>query len=61
MAMAAVQDVAAHDVAAPLSPAAQLRQRLRSRRVDTRPAPAPASLSDLRAWLPSVDDVSRAS
>ncbi len=61
LAMAAVQDVAAHDVAAPLSPAAQLRQRLRSRRVDTRPAPAPASLSDLRAWLPSVDDVSRAS
>ncbi len=61
LAMAAGQDVAAHDVAAPLSPAAQLRQRLRSRRVDTRPAPAPASLSDLRAWLPSVDDVPRAS
>lgn len=61
VAMAGVQDIAVQDVAAPPSPAAQLRERLRARRVETRPAPAPASLSDLRAWLPSDDDLPRAS
>jgi hypothetical protein len=45
-----------------LSPTQQVRQRLLGRRQDeTRPAPAPQALSDLRAWLAADDDLPRAS
>ncbi|MEI7664706.1 MAG: hypothetical protein WCI65_01500 [Synechococcaceae cyanobacterium ELA263] len=45
-----------------LSTTQQLRQRLLGRRQgETRPAPAPQALSDLRAWLAADDDLPRAS
>ena len=45
-----------------LSPAQQVRQRLLGRpQPQSRPAPAPQALSDLRAWLAADDDLPRAS
>lgn len=45
-----------------LSATEQLRQRLMNRnRRDSRPAPAPQALVELRAWLPADDDLPRAS
>ncbi len=45
-----------------LSTTQQLRQRLLGgRQGETRPAPAPQALSDLRAWLAADDDLPRAS
>jgi hypothetical protein len=45
-----------------LSAAEQLRQRLMNRhRRETRPAPAPQALVELRAWLPADNDLPRVS
>ena len=45
-----------------LSPTQQVRQRLLGgQKGDSRPAPAPQALADLRAWLAADDDLPRAS